>query len=391
MKAFLSILVLLFKYIYSKYVYTMYDVFSDGVFMEAKIKLGNYVWIYYIEINMFDNYTLYDEWRYNEMIESPKEMYYINGNNVPAKKATEQMVFRDENYLNFTFFNIAEEDLSQYVNEAVSFPLRPSNKTYAFMHQLYNANMIDKLIMYFCSCKYFDTDQEVGGMIYFGGMDESLLHNKYNVTIKPLNGVKEWKVKMNKYIFHIINDDSNSLKETQIEFKNTKEVILNIGEPLIHFPQENYNILRNVYFKTAIDKDLCREEENNDNTLITCKLEALTYLGDIDFMFDNSLLTFNLKNILGKYILQHNNDMYVIDVCFMKNKYNNTWIFGEIFFRNYIARLDFEKEEITFYSNNMFITIDNITFRKQLFLCISTCLLLTVIYLIIIQFWYIRK
>ena len=108
-------------------------------------------------------------------------------------------------------------------------------------------------------------------------------------------------------------------------------------------------------------------------------------------MFDNSLLTFNLKNVLEKYILQHNNDMYVIDVCFMKNKYNNTWIFGEIFFRNYIARLDFEKEEITFYSNNMFITIDNITFRKQLFLYISTCLLLTVIYLIIIQFWYIRK
>ena len=29
-------------------------------------------------------------------------------------------------------------------------------------------------------------------------------------------------------------------------------------------------------------------------------------------MFDNSLLTFNLKNILEKYILQHNNDMYVI-------------------------------------------------------------------------------
>ena len=60
MKAFLSILVLLIKYVCCKYVYTMYDVFSDGVFMEAKIKLGNYIWIYYIAINMFDNYTLYD-------------------------------------------------------------------------------------------------------------------------------------------------------------------------------------------------------------------------------------------------------------------------------------------------------------------------------------------
>ena len=391
MKAFLSILLFAIQYVYSHYVNTNYDVFSDGVFMGTKMMLGKYIWIYYISINMFDNYTLYDEWRYNEMISNPIEMYYINGKDIPVKKTTEKMVFKDESYLNFTFFNIAEEELGQYVNEVISFPLRPSNKTYAFMHQLYNTNMIDKLKVYFYSVKHYETEQEVGGMIYFGGIDESLLHGKSNTTIKPLAGVKEWKVKMNKYTFHVINNDGNSLKETQITFPNTKEVILNIGDPYIYFPHEESDILRNVYFKTAIDKDLCREEENNDNTLITCKLEALKYLGDIDFVFDNSLLTFNLKDVIEKYVLQHNNDVFVIDVCFIKSKYNNTWIFGEVFFRKYIMHLDFEKEEITFYSNNMFITIDNSTVHKQLFLFISTCLLITIVYLIIIQFWFIRK
>ena len=55
------------------------------------------------------------------------------------------------------------------------------------------------------------------------GIDESLLHDTYNTTIKPLAGVKEWKVKMNKYTFHLFNNDSNSLKETQITFPNTKK------------------------------------------------------------------------------------------------------------------------------------------------------------------------
>ena len=100
----------------------------------------------------------------------------------------------------------------------------------------------------------------------------------------------------------------------------------------------------------------------------------MKYLGDIDFVFDNSLLTFNLKDVIEKYALLHNNDVFVIDVCFIKSKYNNTWIFGEVFFRKYIMHLDFEKEEIMFCSNNMFITIDNSTVHKQLFLFISTCL-----------------
>ena len=110
----------------------------------------------------------------------------------------------------------------------------------------------------------------------------------------------------------------------------------------------------------------------------------MKYLGDIDFVFDNSLFTFNLKDVIEKYVLQYNNDVFVVDVCFIKSKYNNTWIFGEVFFRKYITLLDFEKDVITLYLNNMFITIDNFTVHKQIFLFISTCLLITIIYLIII-------
>ena len=92
MKAFLSILLFAIKYVYSHYVNTNYDVFSDGVFMGTKMMLGKYIWIYYISINMFDNYTLYDEWRYNEMISNPIEMYYINGKDIPVKDNRENGV-----------------------------------------------------------------------------------------------------------------------------------------------------------------------------------------------------------------------------------------------------------------------------------------------------------
>ena len=391
MKAVQRVLPILLSLIHTvhNYVYTNYEMFSDGTSMGIQLMIGRYVWIYFISINMFDNYTLYDEYRYNNMLSLPIEMFNVNGTDIPVKVTSEKLVFKDESYFNFTFLNIAEENYGQYVNEMISFPLRPSNKTLAFIHQLYNTNMIDKLIMYFCSVKHYETQQEVGGTVYFGGIDESLLHGKYNVTIKPLASIKEWKVKMNKYTFHLINDDGT--KETQITFPNTKEVILNIGDPYIYFPHEEYDILRNVYFKTAIDKDLCREEENSDNTLIVCKLDALEYLGDIDFVFDNSLFTFNLKNVIERYILERSRDYFVVEVCFMKSTHNNTWIFGEAFFRTYITLLDFEKEVITFYSNSMFITSDNFTVHKQIFLFISTCLLLTVIYLIIIQFLFIRK
>ena len=229
-----------------------------------------------------------------------------------------------DNFIVFHRVNFAMEGFD-------SFPLGYAirNESLSVIHTLYNNNLIDHKKF----CIFINTTES--SQIFFGGLPDTIIENyQYNKSCKVVEGYPSWGCQMKKIT---IGD---------FTYENSYYQYFQSNTHLIYAPLDFMLYLSNTVFKDYLLNNTCKFYKDVKIKAFQCNCEIIHYFKDINFMFNDIVLTFNSNEIFGGYV----------DVCELnikENYINDTqWIFGDMVLSKYPTIFDYEESSITFYSNS---------------------------------------
>lgn len=249
-----------------------------------------------------------------------------------------------------------------------------SDIKYSLIHQLKLQGIIDKL-QFGISKLLFEDD----GILYIGGMFNSILVNYERATCKINPNYITWGCNLN---YFYINDNVSigyQISDYSYFTTETSKIIV---------PEHFFEYLKKNIFHKYLEEKVCNiEEKYVTNVKFNCKCSSINDFPTFTFVIDNikfEFIKFHLFDSIGA------NCNFLIQTNKNKTNGNNVWILGTQFFNQYYTLYDYENETVTFFQDDEFSFIDISSYlsskyyahRLSLFIILMIIMALTIIELI---------
>lgn len=249
-----------------------------------------------------------------------------------------------------------------------------SDIKYSIIHQLKLQGIIDKL--QFGISKVLVEDD---GLIYIGGMFNSILVNFEKVSCKINPNYATWGCNLN--YFYINDNVTMGYQIMDYSYFSTETNNIIVPEHFFEY------LKKNIFHKYLEDNTCVIEERYDKNIKFKCKCPSINDFPTFTFVIDN------IKFSFSKYRLFDNggaNCNFLIQTNKKKTNNNNVWILGTQFFNQYYTLYDYESETVTFFQDDEFSFIDVSSYLKSkyyvhklaLFIVLMIIITLTLIELI---------
>lgn len=243
-------------------------------------------------------------------------------------------VNQNVNITNFLFFIIPERGHA-ISKGSIGLNYKIKTEQYSLLHQLKKYGYIEHLIFGFN--KLVDSGQE--SEIYFGGVPENIIKNKYKATVHVNESYSHWGFNFSSFYFG----------DHQFPYENSKYAYLNVENDRVFAPQEAVEHMVNTVFKEYIKKKICVSSKKMERLYINCKCSQIRDFPSMTFIIDN-----NVIEVPGKYLFHlvssENNCLFLVQKnCLERNQ--DTWFFGNKFLKTLVSEFNYEDKAIYFYSD----------------------------------------
>lgn len=267
--------------------------------------------------------------------------------------------FNEISMTDFYMYYLKRDEYKIY--DSVGFAFKVDYEKSSFLHQLYNHQLIDKLLFAFVPNKRFYNS----GEIFYGGIPDEKIKDKYSTHC---NVTEHWGCTLQGIT--IGNKKKIELDEKYIHFETQYQQI---------FLRKNIiDTIVNEYFSDYIKKQQCYV--NNDRYFCPCSY--IDSFQNISFTLDNHEFIFTGHELFE----QEGMNCYFI---ILENKKSYYDIFGTYFLRKYITIFDYENKTVSFYNDEPFNEYQSVkkgnNIIKVMYTFISISLIISTIILLYIN------
>ena len=269
--------------------------------------------------------------------------------------------------INLTLFNINSTFTSLQTSQYIGFALTFNDHSMSVIHQLKQHGYINELSFTFNNGYRYIRE------LYLGKPPSSLFNkpmNKSTCYVNTTYPYVNWNCKLD-YIY-FTNHSHNKYNEHTLTYFNTVLYETKVPLSFIHF-------IKDVLLYEHFHNNHCKIEETR-NAYIQCECGVLYDLGEVSFVMNGFVHAFKMNEIFDIYEM----DLIGEDVCelvIITNRNEDAWVFGIGFMNKYISVFNYERNEISFYSEKIFkdeLTYINKTFIGSIHVIKENCLLLFV-------------
>lgn len=269
------------------------------------------------------------------------------------------------NNLNLYIVNKAKSKLTTPGIIGLSYKFR--DEKYSFIHNLKKDNYIKKLSFAFDK---IENDKKIGNL-YFGGIPNDVIQNKYKVSIDVDDKNITWGAKLDKIEY--------KMNDIVYEYHNNYYAYLNTIQDRIFVPTDFFIFFNKTLFGEFYKSGLCQLTDLSKTKYINCKEDIYDIFPNISFYLGGTKIQLSSQQLFGK--LNQRNTYCIIQ----NNIYDNaTWLLGNFFFDQFLTEFDYENSQIHFYSQNPFETyfLTSKKSMKGLFVITDLMIIASIIYLI---------
>lgn len=264
-----------------------------------------------------------------------------------AEEIIDQAQFPSNAYVidNYTFYLVDYESKKNLPRNGFAFGYKYKNDQFSIVHLLYQQRKIDHLAYGFHLSK--EKYRVVYGQLYLGGIPQQEIIGKQMGKCKVSLNHNHWGCDLSKIFIE-------NMTNTDVYYNNTAEVIFQIGDERIIAPDNFIQFLSETVFKEYIDERKCIYHNSTSSKYFDCYYGVIGKLPKLHFSFSNFAIVINL------------NELWWIDEFYCEflikssnQKKSNNWIFGSLFMINKLLLFDYEKNEISVYSDKDIIVYDS--------------------------------
>ena len=244
------------------------------------------------------------------------------------------------------------------------------NKETSFIYQLYKKGIIEHLIFSLDTV----TKRKSNSVIYFGGVPEESIRNKYKTSIKVDSTNKKWGIKLNEIYFG----------NHQYTYNNKDFAFINIGNDRIFAPKKVVNHLSETIFKEYVQNKTCTVTIKNEKQFINCPCNVVDTFPNMTFVFDRYHFILEPQKLFIK-VEAGMNCLFLIQNNYLPYEDINTWFIGNFFLDKFVTEFNYEKKEINFYTDEIVQRINNEYLLSNVIYSMMICELLIGIVLLIMN------
>ena len=359
---FYSILTTLISYVVSsKILKGSYVVFGDSIVMLVRLQETETSII--ITPNLESDFNFISDIAFHPITPS-KENRTIILNDMPynAERHKVTLLSNDINITNFDFFFLS--NATRFItgdNLGLAYESRYSDMS--LIQSMKAQGLIDKLQFGF-SKKLIDDN----GVIYFGGIDDSILRLYEHASCKINEHSTFWGCNL-RYIYLDGNATIGYVVKGESHFSSSTEKIF--------VPSSFFDFLKKKYFDSLIERNECSYEGNTNKKELCCKCNQVNDLLKITFVIDSIAFTFDSRHLFDKLF---DYCYFIIKADDKKTNNGQNWILGSRFYSRYYTFFDYEDKSVNFYQDEDFDYVDinkfleNQTNIYKVYMIITICL-----------------
>lgn len=222
------------------------------------------------------------------------------------------------------YFNILNGERPEGAYDSLSLAYQFENTSFSIINQLFEEGLITKKKFSFVP------KEDKVGVIYFGGLPQEVVSEKYETKCKAQNNRTTWGCNLQKVI--IGND----------VYSNSAYAYFNTIDSDILAPSSFINFLKEHFLSSYLEDKICSFEPGTES--YRCNCTKMGQLPQFMMVFDGKGVELNNKIIFTEYSPR----------CFLRIRENykeNEWVIGTRFMSNYIISFDYDNEEISIYAD----------------------------------------
>ena len=318
-----------------------FDLYAGTPFKPQSIQLSltyPYTWVSFVT---YDNNQSSTSELINNNIEFPSDNYGL----LIGLEVRDIISFPNSSISlnNFSFFILRSKSIT-FQFSILSLSRVYNDTKYSIIHQLYNENLIGYKSF---TLEYIEPNN---GVLYFGKYP--FYKNKQQFTCKTtLMQNNLWGCDLNMVVY---SDDNDNKK---YYFKNKYVSHFSAGGQFIA-PDGFILFLKETYFKSAIEKNICKLTSLKQ---FECKTNSIKLFGDLIFVFESTGLILH-SNELWKNINYFQSTFLIHGGYNVFSGIKNEWYIGKELLDKFTTTFDYEQNTITFTANKeRFININIFT------------------------------
>lgn len=344
-----------------------------------------YMWLKKEKIEKFEicfdlqsDATMIDINLLNPMLLEPQNQLHIK------KKTATILVNRVNTNISYgnitvplTLYTLPKVILSMFSPNCLSLTHKYLNESYSFIHSLRRNKVINNLSFSFVPGKY---SKDGLNKIIFGQISQEILNKKHALHLYVGKEDIDWTLQLDYFLLIFSKETglspmlyNNATMAASIQ-SNEKNIIAppSFIFSLNKFLSHNYGKLKCLFV----------------NQIVQCRCSTYRKLFDsINFVIQGAIFKLSPESMFEKDEYPFN--FVETDYCNLKITRNNEekWIIGTVFLKKYISVFDYDKNKISFYSNEEFQLFSNFKEKKiTIFIFIlNICLILIGIATILIN------
>lgn len=242
------------------------------------------------------------------------------------------------------------------------------------------------------------SEEEGVGVIHFGDLPEKLKNlpeeNFGFCNITTSEDLDDefrdgWICELSHIYFNKKNDLLNLTDAIQME--NTR-VIFDSSYEFIGVSENQYDLIYQNYILENF-KGMCRKSEKNDEKYLICNLDKNTIetAESLYFILQGYVLEIPAEDL---FIKLDNNHNYLFAIKFIDEDDSKIWLLGQAFLKNFITIYDVEKDNVSFYSENVYDNVESwlewynsdyysILLSRYFYLAIGACIVVALFLLFV--------
>lgn len=277
------------------------------------------------------------------------------------KLKTTLILFDEEGMKKTVDFSICYINNVRLRNEdSLSLTFRFKDYSFSIIHTLFDSKLISSRTFTLSPSGKITNS----GIIYFGQVPKNDLDARpHKFVYKVDKDSRSWSFDLQEVHIKIGSKKVNFLPDSkgvfQIKYRN------------IFAPKKFTDILYEMYFKDKLGT-ICKViNESSDRYYCDCDIQ--NSFGEIEFVIDNTLFTFSNSQLFSPSL---DSCIFLIET----NAGRDDWLIGEAFIKNDLVTFDYDKETITFYSKDKFVSLPKkINTTKIIFIVLIVLLALSTI------------
>ena len=235
------------------------------------------------------------------------------------------------------------------------------NKDTSFIYQLYKKGFIEHLIFSLDTV----TRRKKNSVIYFGGVPEESIRNKYKTTIKIDSTNNKWGIRLNEIYFG----------NHQYKYNNKDFAFINIGNDRIFAPKRIVEHLSETIFKGYVQNATCVITIKGEKQFINCPCNVVETFPNMTFVFDRYHFILEPQKLFVK-VEAGMNCLFLIQKNYLPYEDTNTWFIGNFFLDKFVTEFNYETKEINFYTDEIVQRTNTISIMSNVIYSVMICVLL---------------